>query len=35
MTATNSQWMVRRHAALPRGVGQGDPVFAVRAANAG
>ena len=34
MTTTNAQWMTRRQAALPRGVGQGHPVFAVRALNA-
>ena len=34
MTTTNAQWMMRRQAALPRGVGQGHPVFAVRASNA-
>ena len=34
MTATNAQWMARRQAALPRGVGQGHPIFAVRAENA-
>ena len=31
---SNAELMVRRAAALPRGVGQGHPVFAVRARNA-
>ena len=34
MTMTNAQWMARRQAALPRGVGQGHPIFAARATNA-
>lgn len=34
MMMTNAQWMARRQAALPRGVGQGHPIFAARATNA-
>ncbi len=34
LTLNNAELMARRNAALPRGVGQGHPVFAARAENA-